>query len=658
MKKERIWIAGLVAVVMTLILLTGFTQRIVYETGSRNIFVSADMTNLKQQGKNTQEALGILQDAGADVVTLEPLTIKSLNKDGRLELITYSSLFINEDDISRQIREALGDYPMESDNLVAVVRDSSLREFMSLELSYRYTDYTNRFLEDGETMVFAFQSLTYHNDLIVGYDYLDLALVESVGMKAAVFYPSYTFENPIYPKYFNEFVNSNSVSFVILRNNPHDNKQPLSDEMKATLRTMDFTLVLWENENQIGNEHPYLYDDFFSVMKYNTVRGFHMDKLVPHDQSLYRYRYYQWFNSAIERNTTFIHTNLLENPDVDLETNFNLTAKAISDFTSSMRGYEVTSSREKMPYPYSQNTMVMAGGILALTFLYLYLLFFLRKTPAYFTESYFGLMIVSVIASYAFSEYLAAFYALAIMLFACFLLTVLMFYLDKHMNGKKKLFSILGATFGILLCAIISIAALLGGIEFYTSTAFFYGVKISLLLPILVTICNAYMIYHRDNISLKELPKAMWSWMKQINKWILIPIGVVILLGLVYYLIRSGKSNLILPMEDSFRKWLTDVFYIRPRFKEFLFGYPAFALFLYFGVTNVKTEWKILCGIFATVLFTSLLNTFCHTFTAVTVSLLRVVNGLLCGILVSAVLIGIVILIRHVILPKLQKKTK
>ncbi len=656
MKKERIWIAGLVAVVMTLILLTGFTQRIVYETGSRNVFVSADMTNLKQQGKNTQEALNVLQDAGADIVTLEPLTVKNLNTSGRLELITYSSLFINEDDISRQIREALGDYPMKPENLVAVVRDSSLREFMSLELSYRYTDYTNRFLEDGETMVFAFQDLTHDNDLIVGYDYLDLALVESVGMKAAVFYPSYTFENPIYPKYFNEFINSNSVSFVILRNNPYDNKKPMSDEMKATLRTMDFTLVLWENENQIGNEHPYLYNDLFSVMKYNTVRGFHMDKLVSHDQSLYRYRYYQWFNSAIERNTTFIHTNILENPDVDLETNFNLTAKAISDFTNSMREYEVASSREKLPYPYSQNTMVMAGGILALTLLYLYLLFFFRKTPSYFTESYFGLMIVSVIASYAFSKYLAAFYALAIMLFTCFLLTAVMFYLDKNTSGKKKLFSILGAVFGILLCAIIGIAALLGGIEFYTSTAFFYGVKISLLLPILATVYNAYIIYHREQVSLKELPKAMWNWMKQVNKWILIPVGVVILFGVVYYLIRSGKSNLILPIEDNFRKWLTDVFYIRPRFKEFLFGYPTFSLFLYFGITNVKTEWKILCGILATVLFTSVLNTFCHTFTAVTVSLLRVVNGLACGLIVSFVLIGIIILVRNVMIPKLQKK--
>lgn len=654
MKRERVWIAGLIAVVMTMILLTGFVQRMVYETKSRKFFVSCDMTNLKEQGKNNAESLNALQEAGAGVVTVEPLTVKGLQEAGKLELITYSSLFINEDDISRQIRESLDGYPMQNENLVAVVRDTSLREFMSMELSYRYTDYTNRFLEDGETMVFAFQNLTRDNDLIVGYDYLDLALIESVGMKAAVVYPSYTFEHSVYPKYFNEFVNSNSVSFVILRDNPYDNKKPLSDEMKATLRTMDFTLVLWENENQIGNETSYLFEDMFSVMKYNTIRGFHMDKMISHDQSLYRYRFYQWFNSAIERNTAFIHTNILENPDVDKDTNFNLTVKAVSDFTSFIKG-ETTSTREKTPYPYSQNTMVMAGGILALTLLYLYLMFFLKKTPVYFTESYFGLMIVSVITSYAFSQYLAAFYALCVMLFACFLLTAVLFYLDCHTNGKKKLFAILGSFFGIMICSVIGIAALLGGIEFYTSVRFFYGVKISLLLPILVAAMNAYLIYHRETVSLKELPKAFWNWIKQINQWILIPAFVAVLLIVAYYLIRSGKSNLILPLEDNFRKWLTDVFYIRPRFKEFLLGYPAFSLFLYFAVTKVKTEWKIIAGICATILFTSILNTFCHTFTAVTVSLLRVVNGLLCGIIISAVLIGVIVLIRNVLIPKLKK---
>lgn len=656
MKKERVWIAGVLLFFMTLILLTGFVQRIQYEQKSRYAFVSADMKNLKSIEKNTVEALTTLSDAGTQLVTVDAMTIKGLKAEGRLELISYSSLAINEDVISQQIRNALGDYQMKPENLIAIVTDTALGEFLRMELSYRYTDYTYRLLEDGQTMIFAFQSLTQENDLIAGYDYGDLDLIQRADMKAAVIYPSYSFENPVYPKYFKEFINSNGVSFVVLRHNPYDNKKPLSEEMKAVLRSTDFTLVVFENENQISNEKPYLYHDFFQVAKQNVIRGFHMDKILEYDQSLYRYRYYQWFNSALERNTVFIHTNILENPQVDQDTNFSLTAKAISDFTSSLKGYQFPDARENIPYSYPQNTMVMAGGILALSLIYLYLLFMSRKPISYLTEGYFVAMMVSVIASYAFASYLAAFFAWLVMVSAVSLITIVLFYQDDTLPPKKKLLWMLLSTFTILAVAIIAIAALLGGIEFYTSTALFYGVKLSLLIPVAVTIFNAYLIYYSKDLSLKEAPKAFWNWCKKLNRWILLPVGIAILLFLGYYLIRTGKSDLLLPMEDRFRKWLTDVFYIRPRFKEFLFGYPMFSLFVYCCVSKARLEWRLITGILSTILFTSILNTLCHTFTAVTLSLWRIANGLLCGIVISAVIIGIILLIRKVLIPKFFHK--
>lgn len=655
-KKERIWLAGVVAVLMTAILLAGFVGRINYETKSRYGFVSANLTNLSSHGLNNEETLRQFFNAGSKVVTVDPWTVKGMRDSGKLELITYSSLFINEDPLSQEIRTLLGDYPMQNQSLVAVVPNPEYGQFMKAELSYRYTDYASYLLADGQTHIFAFQNLTEENDLIVGYDYADLALVGRMGMKAAVTYPSYTFESSSYPQYFKQFINSNNVSFLILRDNPYDNQKPLSEELKMVMRSLDFTLVLWENENQIGNEKPFLRDELYQLKKQNAIRGFNMDKVLSYDKSGYRYRYYQWFNSLIERNTTFLNANILANADKDLATNLSLTTQAISDLTTSVKGYQFVEQRGEIPYTYPLNTMAMAGGVLALSLLYLYFLFIWKKLPKYFTEIYFGLILVTVILAYVFYQYLAAIFALAVMVFACCLITAVMFYLDCRTNGKKKLFSILGAVGGILLCAIIGISSLLGGIDFYTSTWFFHGVKISLLLPVLVAAVNAYFIYHSNTISLKELPKAFGDWIKKINRWILIPAGVVVLLAVAYYLIRSGKSSLILPVEDNFRKWLTDVLYIRPRFKEFLLGYPMFSLFVYFAFCDVKKEWKIIAGICATVLFTSILNTFCHTFTAVSVSLLRVVNGLLCGVIVSAILIGMILLVKYLIKRKQNPK--
>ena len=125
---------------------------------------------------------------------------------------------------------------------------------------------------------------------------------------------------------------------------------------------------------------------------------------------------------------------------------------------------------------------------------------------------------------------------------------------------------------------------------------------------------------------------------------------------MAYYLIRTGKSSLVLPIEDKFRKKLTDIFVIRPRFKEFLIGYPALSLFIYFSVFRKNRFWKTVFGLLSAMLFTSVLNTFCHTFTPVWVSSLRFLTGLIAGLAVSAAIIGILELIRFLRLKIIKNK--
>lgn len=649
MKKERLLIAILMIALSTAILFTGVFGRISYETKSRYAFVATDMNELKVRGLDTDDYLQKLKAAGSHVVTVHPLTVKGLQKEGRLRLISYSSLFITQDVIFQQIQNALGNYAMKSESMIAVVTDPALQSFMESELSYRYTDYTNVFLEDGTTMVFAFQNLTAENDLVVGYDYKELGLIGQAGMKASVVYPSYSFENSVYPKYFKEFVKTNGVSFLLLKDNPYDNLLEMSEEMKTTLRNLDLTLVLTENENQIGNEMPYLSGDFFSVKKFNTVRGFYMDKIVPYDSTLYRYRYHQWFNSAIERNTVFIQADILKNPDVSEEENAELTLRAISDFTSNLRGYEISDHRPEIPYIYGEEAMAMAGGILLLSLLYLYLLIVLKKPLPYITEGYFGLMILTVILAYAFASFFTGLFALGIMVVGSSLMSALLFYLDKKTAGRKKLLWILLSTLAVSVCGVIAISALLGGIEFYVSNKLFRGVVLSLIFPLVMAVVNGYLIYYSDTVSLKEIPKILWERIKTINRWVIVSVGVFGLLFVAYYFIRSGKSDLLLPLEDNFRKWLSDTFYIRPRLKEFLFGYPAFAVFLYLSFQNKNVGFKYFFGVCTSILFTSIFNTFCHTFTAVTVSMHRVFNGFLCGLIVSLAVVGSILLIRYMI---------
>ena len=97
MKKERFLISGLMILLATLILMTGFFARIDYEKKSRYAFVATDMEDLKAHGLNTREYYTRLKDCGSYVVTVHPLTVKGLQEAGRLKLISYSSLSINQD---------------------------------------------------------------------------------------------------------------------------------------------------------------------------------------------------------------------------------------------------------------------------------------------------------------------------------------------------------------------------------------------------------------------------------------------------------------------------------------------------------------------------------------------------------------------------------
>ncbi|MBQ7901642.1 MAG: hypothetical protein IJ365_06745, partial [Clostridia bacterium] len=82
---------------------------------------------------------------------------------------------------------------------------------------------------------------------------------------------------------------------------------------------------------------------------------------------------------------------------------------------------------------------------------------------------------------------------------------------------------------------------------------------------------------------------------------------------------------------------LTEVFPARPRTKEFLMGYPALVLFVYYAKNTDINILKWLLAVGASILAASITNSFCHVFTDFSVIVTRTVNGLLIGIIVSIV---------------------
>jgi hypothetical protein len=178
---------------------------------------------------------------------------------------------------------------------------------------------------------------------------------------------------------------------------------------------------------------------------------------------------------------------------------------------------------------------------------------------------------------------------------------------------------------------------LLADTRFMLGIETFAGVKLALAGPIMIV--ALYFI-------LKQGSGGFWSrlnsFLNQQVKLSTIIIGVVVLGGLVVYLARSGNFTLPVPALEAYaRDYIETLFYIRPRTKEFLIGYPLL-LMAAWSILRGRKEWFWLLAALGTIGPISLLNTFSHIHTPLTISFIRTVNGLVIGVVIGIILVWLV----------------
>jgi Family of unknown function (DUF5693) len=120
-------------------------------------------------------------------------------------------------------------------------------------------------------------------------------------------------------------------------------------------------------------------------------------------------------------------------------------------------------------------------------------------------------------------------------------------------------------------------------------------------------------------------------------------IGGLLLLAVAFlYISRSGNQSDIAPstFELSLRSGLTALLGVRPRFKEFLFGFPFMML-----LPALRLEHRRIVGwLFALVIgigTADVIDTFSHLHTPLLVSLVRLFNGLVIGIVLGIAAIAV-----------------
>lgn len=198
---------------------------------------------------------------------------------------------------------------------------------------------------------------------------------------------------------------------------------------------------------------------------------------------------------------------------------------------------------------------------------------------------------------------------------------------------------LLGAV-AITSCGGLLIMGLLSGRDFMLRTDQFAGVKLAHLLPVIVLALlyaggiawqaeSWTAVKERFGKTMKNLaanPVLMWQALGML--------AVVALVGLM--VARSGNdSGLgVSGTELRFRSILDKVLYVRPRTKEFLIGYPALLAGIAFAIRGWR-QWAAPLVAVGSIGLISTLNTFCHIHTPLQLSVLRVFNGTVVGILIG-----------------------
>ncbi|HWT04140.1 MAG TPA: DUF5693 family protein, partial [Xanthomonadales bacterium] len=184
----------------------------------------------------------------------------------------------------------------------------------------------------------------------------------------------------------------------------------------------------------------------------------------------------------------------------------------------------------------------------------------------------------------------------------------------------------------VTLCGALVVVGLLSTPLTMTEIDRFSGVKLVLAVPPLLCLL-LYLFTRRWGSALS--PASLGE--SPVN--VLQLAAAVVLLGAGYLLLaRSGNQSDITPsaFELALRSHLSTLLQVRPRFKEFVLGFPALML-LPALVLSDRTRWGWLFALAIGVGLADIVDTFSHLHTALAVSLLRLLNGAVIGIVIGAV---------------------
>jgi len=657
MSKKNLALRCIIMLLLVAMMLPSFIVRHKNENANDDVIFALNYNNAHMV-LNRKEFEGTLREnkkMGVNTLLVGEESVNSLINAGFVTGIKYNVLCHKYDDESEEIIKLFGnDGNIHNDSYVLITKRPQAKKYLSKWIPSKYDkdEFAMKTTPLGADVYILYEGVSDAWKVTTGFDEAKIEDAHKQGFNIVLSMMLGGFSNTKYVEYISELVDKYNVKFINLKEdfNNEDKSKDARKNYQALcklIKEKGLYLIVTENQDQLSNQKPIGYTELVKAAGGKILRGY--ETVDFKSETLVETRYHQIINSVVDRNIRFVLINQLVSGVDTFEEKSDKTNAATKMAVEKLESIGFNTESYDTVYDYNVKRRVNAAVAMALM-----IIMGVTLLELLFSQSFRKLELLGAVGSllsigftfFAPEGIISLYSTLFAAVAPCFALTVMLAYVrvmkEKLSWGMLLISSALLSLIVLSLCGLVQ-ASLLSGLDYYINSLIFRGIKISLILPIFYSMVAFAIMFSEKKEN--YVVKTVEILNREIKVyWMLV---AAVLGGVAaIYLIRSGNVTSISPFEAFMRNSITEVMTARPRTKEFLVGWPCLALFVYYVKNTNSNLFKWCFAVGSSILFASVMNSFCHVFTSVEIIYSRVVNGLIIGVIVSvfALVINAVIL--------------
>lgn len=632
------------------------------EANNNNVITVVDYREFWKSSNTSSRDMGTtlkeLQAQGVATVAVKEMTLRDLAYVGEILVEPYGEFYARTANYTPEVIPSLhiatSGKNISPASLVAISGKRELSYLLKTRLSNRFTAEELIHFAHGNKDYFIIsaelsplektKNASTELDVQIGYDENLLTSLKRQGFQLAI-RPGYnTGSNEAYLQEYRDIIVNYDINLVIFGQAVINGTPEHVDFMANLIKEHPLTIGVIETPEQIKYVAQKGLDELMVDTGYpiNRVYSSSNDEFVKTPEE----RYYRWVRAIIDRGIRILYVVPFQDVRYTAADNLDDTIDVIGRFheTITNKGFSLNQPLNRLSpeMPGKTNRLFISLSLLLAGSLYLsYLLKFKEK---WFLRLIGIGAVICLGANFLLNTEWSKVYALAAaILYPSLSSMLLLVYLRNHKQTAFiiKILTSLGIVLSVNALGAYTIVSSLADIRYIMNLKLFSGVKLSFLLPLLLFVVNYLVCFNEEDSLLKNL----YIQLQKKPNYMVLLAGLAGAIILYIYLGRSGNTSglTVSSMEIRIREILENIFLARPRFKEMIIGYPALLTMVYLYHRYKENLILLVLGLGVVMGSISMVNSFCHVFTAISISASRTLAGLLIGLIIG---IGGIIFIR------------